>query len=78
MAPRTKAPPADPVKDGILASVQHHLVNDPGQRPPLLPHPEGVHVVNATPLGKDKVRIVVVMDDGTSRTFTVAVTEDES
>lgn len=64
----------DPVKKMIATSVQHHMVSDPKQRPPLMPQPSNVQAVEAHAL--DELNTIVRVDtDQGIRYFTIKVSE---
>jgi hypothetical protein len=69
-------PSNDPVKAMIAQAVRHHLATDPDDKPPLPKNPGYVEsVVAALPGNPLQTNLVVTLDDGTTRTFAVRVSE---
>jgi hypothetical protein len=67
-------PEPDPVARWIAATVQHHLITSPAERPDLPELPEGVTAVEAHPVGELDTGVVVTTADRV-RYFLVRVAE---
>jgi hypothetical protein len=67
-------PEPDPVARWIAATVQHHLITSPAERPDLPELPEWVTAVEAQPVGELDTGVVVTTADRV-RYFLVRVAE---
>jgi hypothetical protein len=65
----------DPIRDMIRTSVQHYML-PPGERPDLMPMPEGVVSVEAKAVTPQATRITVELEVGAPRHFWVKVSEE--
>lgn len=65
----------DPIKKMIAQAVQHHLIPDPGTRPPLPTQPLSVKEIDATAQDALTTVIRVRTTDSGTRYFQVRVSE---
>jgi hypothetical protein len=68
-------PEPDPVARWIAATVQHHLITSPAERPDLPALPDGVTAVEAHAVGELDAGVVVTTADRGVRYFLVRVSE---